>query len=120
MPQSGDFQAMRQHLVPLSDQELKDRFWELTEDIIKPLLDLAIKHTSPSIERSVLLRMGFSSIEASSITSWAVRLGLLGKGAGHLVLAYSKDRQIGYIEAGKELSQGIGWDKVQRLFGGDA
>ncbi len=120
MPRSGDFQSMRKHLKGLSDQELKERFWELTDDIIEPLIELAAKNTSPSIERSVLLRMGFSSLDASSIVSWAVRHGLIGKGAGHLVLAYSQDKHIDYIEAGRELSQGIGWDKVRALFGGGA
>ena len=56
-----DYLKRREHLKDLSDQELKERFWQLAEQAVKPLVDLAYKNTSPAIERSVLLRMGFSS-----------------------------------------------------------
>jgi D-ornithine 4,5-aminomutase subunit alpha len=103
----------------LSDEELKERFWQLARDIVRPLYDLAYTHTSPSIERSVLLRMGFSSLEAQSIVSAAEKRGLLGKGAGHLVLALAKARGIDYLQAGKQLASGNGWDEVAGLFGGE-
>ena len=67
MKREDDFQLRRQHLKNLSDEELYEKFWSLTEEIVNPLVELAYNHTSPSIERSVLLRMGFSSIEASKI-----------------------------------------------------
>ena len=37
---------------------------QLTGQLVDPLLELAKENTSPAIERSVLLRMGFSSLEA--------------------------------------------------------
>lgn len=62
-----DFQKRREHLADLSDQELKERFWDLADQIVDPLADLAKTHTSPSIERSVLIRMGFNSLDAKAI-----------------------------------------------------
>ena len=55
----------------MTNDQLKDRFWQLAFEIVKPLSDLADAHTSPSIERSVLLRMGFSSLDAQAIVSHA-------------------------------------------------
>ena len=40
----------------LSDAELKARFWELANETVAPMVELARTHTSPSIERSVLMR----------------------------------------------------------------
>lgn len=121
MQRECDFERRRQPLAGLSDQELKDRFWRLAQEIVKPLYELAYTHTSPSIERSVLLRMGFSSLEAQSMVSLAEKRGFLGKGAGHIVLAYAQARDIDYLSAGKELAQGRGWDEVaQRIGGGKA
>ena len=62
MHRPDDFQERRKHLEGLSEEELEKRFWDLAEKIVDPLLELAYKNTSPSIERSVLLSMGFSSI----------------------------------------------------------
>ena len=59
-----DFAARRARLAALSDDELHPYFWELVQKIVAPLIEEARAHTTPSIERSVLLRMGFSSIEA--------------------------------------------------------
>jgi len=86
MQRHSDFDKRREHLARLTDGELKERFWELAREIVEPLYDLAYNHTSPSIERSVLLRMGFSSLEAQGIVSAAEKRRLLGKGAGNLVL----------------------------------
>jgi D-ornithine 4,5-aminomutase subunit alpha len=119
MQRPCDFEERWKHLASLSDEELKERFWHLARDIVRPLYDLAYTHTSPSIERSVLLRMGFSSLEAQSIVSAAEKRGLLGKGAGHLVLALAKARGIDYLQAGKQLASGNGWDEVAGLFGGE-
>ncbi|MFC9856303.1 MULTISPECIES: D-ornithine 4,5-aminomutase subunit OraE [unclassified Streptomyces] len=69
-------------------QHLKERFWGLTRKIIGPLSELAATHTTPSIERSVLLRMGFSSQEAQALVSWTVERGLLSDGVARLL----KDR----------------------------
>ena len=59
-----DFETQRKRLQALSDEELHSYFWSLAEKIVTPLIEEARSHTSPSIERSVLLRMGFSSLEA--------------------------------------------------------
>lgn len=119
MQRACDFEERRKHLAGLSDQELKDRFWELAQEIVKPLYELAYTHTSPSIERSVLLRMGFSSLEAQSIVSSAEKRGLLGKGAGNIVLTYARAKDIDYVPAGRELASGGGWDEITGMFGGE-
>ena len=46
----------------LTDEELEARFWELAQEVVDPLVELARTHTSPSIERSVLMRMGIDSL----------------------------------------------------------
>jgi len=113
-----DFNERRKHLAHLSDEELEQRFWELAEKIVDPLIDLAYKNTSPSIERSVLLRMGFSSIEAKAIVDGAIDRGLLGKGAGHLVYKLAKEKNMDIREAGLKLANGEMWDEVVALFNG--
>lgn len=118
MKREDDFEYRREHLKNLSDEELYNRFWLLTEQIVKPLVDLAYTHTSPSVERSVLLRMGFSSIEAGSIVKEGVKWNLMGKGLGNVVLTYAKIKNIPYLEAGEELSRGIGWEKVNEVMRG--
>nr|WP_040330280.1 ornithine aminomutase subunit alpha [Clostridium ihumii] len=119
MKREDDFEVRRKHLSNLSDEELYNRFWELTEEIVSPLIDLAYKNTSPSIERSVLLRMGFSSLEASKITNEGAKLNLLSKGMGNVVVKYAKKNNIDYLEAGKILSEGTGWNEVIEIFRGD-
>lgn len=119
MSKPDTFEERRQHLRNLSDEEIKERFWQLAHEIVKPLYDLAYTHTSPSIERSVLLRMGFSSLESQAIVSRVGKLGLLGKGAGHVVLKYAQSRGVHYLDAGRELAAGTGWDTVKMLFGGE-
>lgn len=117
----SSFERRRERLKSLSDEELKARFWQLADEIVKPLYDLAYTHTSPSIERSVLLRMGFSSLEAIVIASAAEKRGLLGKGVGHLVLKYAaiSGRGEDYLEAGRALARGEGWDEFKGAFGGE-
>lgn len=105
-----DFEERRDHLKDLSDKELKEKFWKLTEKIVDPLIDLSKTHTSASIERSVLLRMGFNSIDAKSIVNQVIKADLLGKGAGHVVykLAQKEDREI------KEVGLDIGDEKYSK------
>jgi len=80
------FEQRRETLARLGDEELKARFWELCDQAVKPLAELAATHTSPSIERSVLMRMGIDSITARGVVTRVLEAGLLGKGAGHAVL----------------------------------
>lgn len=118
MKREDDFELRRKHLADLSDEELYERFWALTEQIVDPLIDLAYNHTSSSIERSVLLRMGFSSIESDAIVTEGLKAGLLGKGMGNVVLKYADLKSISYLEAGRELATGKGWNEVVALFKG--
>ena len=60
MKRDDDYQVRRQSVANLSDKELEQRFWQLAEQIVDPLLKLGYENTSPAIERSVQLRMGFS------------------------------------------------------------
>ncbi|WP_373898550.1 ornithine aminomutase subunit alpha [Haloimpatiens sp. FM7315] len=119
MKREDDFEKRREHIKDLTDKELYEKFWNLTEEIVRPLIDLAYTNTSPAIERSVLLRMGFSSIEASSIVKEGIKWSLLGEGMGHVVLDYAKYRKINYLEAGKELSEGKGWEEISKIIGGE-
>ncbi len=79
------FEKRQQELKKLSDEELKARFWKLSNQLMEPVVTLAQTHTSPSIERSVLLRMGIDSITAHGVVDRVLEAGLLGKGAGHVV-----------------------------------
>ena len=103
-------------MANLSDEELYQRFWQLTEKVVDPLLELGRKNTTPSIERSVLLRMGISSLEAKPIVEGCIDRGLMGKGAGHVVYKLAKAKNISIKEAGTMLAEGKGWDEVVSLF----
>ncbi|HKL11413.1 MAG TPA: ornithine aminomutase subunit alpha [Clostridia bacterium] len=112
MERKDDFNDRRSHLENLTDEELKSRFWELSERIVRPMIDMAGKYTSPSIERSILLRMGFSSIETKAIVEQTIDRGLMGKGAGHVVYRLSLIKECSIREAGEMLLNGNGWDEV--------
>jgi D-ornithine 4,5-aminomutase subunit alpha len=116
MKRNDDYPQRRKELVDISDARLEQRFWELAECVTAPLVELARTHTSPSIERSVLLRMGFSSLEAKEIVHHCQKYGLLGKGAGHVLLRFARSRGMGIREAGLMLGQGTGWDEAAALF----
>lgn len=113
-----DFQVRRKHLENLSDEELKNRFWSLIEEIVDPLLELGKKNTTPAIERSVLLRMGFSSLEAKPLVDKAVDLGLIGHGVGHVVFKVSREKNMDIRTAGLELIEGKHWDDAVKWFKG--
>jgi D-ornithine 4,5-aminomutase subunit alpha len=81
-----------QELDQLPDEELKARFWSLCEQVVEPMVDLARTHTSPSIERSVLLRMGIDSVSSQGVVTTIHEAGLLGKGAGHVLLRLAQRR----------------------------
>ena len=104
-----DFEARRTHLRELSDEELHARFWTLVDEIVKPLVEEARTHTTPSVERSVLLRMGFSSVEAKTLVEQMQHRSLLGHGAGGLVLKLAQRKGISVREAGAALLAGRDW-----------
>ncbi len=106
------FEERRKKLSSLSDEALNKRFWDLTQKIVQPMIDMARTHTTPSIERSVLLRCGFSSLEAGKIVKLAFEKQLLGFGVGNLVLRLAKKRGLPYIEAGRLLAENEGWEDI--------
>ncbi|ABY92767.1 MAG: Uncharacterized protein XD65_0417 [Caldanaerobacter subterraneus] len=106
MKRVDDFETRSKHLQHMTDEELDAYFWELAEKIVDPLIELAYYHTSPSIERSVLLRMGFSSIEAKEIVNRIEERGLLPKGAGNIVLKVAERLKKDYLAAGKAIANG--------------
>ena len=111
-PRPDDFDERRAQLRGLSDEELHARFWSHVEEIVAPLLEEARTHTTPAIERSVLLRMGFSSIEARDLVAGMTERGLLGHGAGRLVLELSRRLGQTVREAGLALLDGRHWEDL--------
>ena len=111
-----DYSTRSKHLKSLSDAELKAYFLELADKIVDPLLDLAYKNTSKSIERSVLLRMGFSSIEAKGIVEILSENNLLRKGTGHCVFVVAKNKAIDIHEAGLLIQNGDEIDYLMEYF----
>ena len=118
MKREDNFNEKRGHLKDLSTEQLKERFWKLTEEIIDPFLTLGYENTSPAIERSVLLRMGFSSLEVKSIVDKAYELELLGHGAGNIVYRLSKENGTSIRDTGLELAEGKLWDRAVKIFKG--
>lgn len=119
MLRNDDFEKRREHLKNLTDEELYNKFWDLTEQIVKPMIEIAYKNTSPAIERSVLLRMGFSSIESNNIVKYGIKWNLLGKGLGNVVLTYADMLGVDYLKAGLKLSEGVGWQEAHDTMRGD-
>lgn len=117
MRREDDFAERRQRIASMSDAELYRHFWSLTEQVVAPLLDLGRKNTTPSIERSVLLRMGISSLDTKSIVDGCIDRGLIGKGAGHVVYRLAKSKGITIEEAAGRLASGKDWDEAKALFG---
>ncbi len=118
MQRKDDFASRRQHLANLSEAQLEERFWQLAHAIVQPLIELAEKNTSPSIERSVLLRLGFNSWEAKELVQAISDQGLLSKGAGHVVYVAARHWGCDGLTAGRRLLQGQGWDVVHAHFQG--
>ncbi|SES88973.1 ornithine aminomutase subunit alpha [Anaerobranca gottschalkii] len=120
MERKDNYLQRREHLKDLTDQQLKERFWSLLDQITTPLVELAHTHTSPAVERSVLLRMGFSSLDCKVIVERCIEHGLIGKGAGHVVLKVAESLGINYLEAGQRLIEDESlWEKAKALFGGE-
>ncbi len=118
MKRTDDFESRREHLKGLSDEQLKERFWELARQLTDPLLSMGKEYTSPSIERSVLLRMGFSSLEAAALVKGCLEQGLLGHGAGHVVYKMSRSWGLPIRETGLKLLAGEHWEEAQAAFEG--
>ncbi|PKK89251.1 MAG: ornithine aminomutase [Candidatus Wallbacteria bacterium HGW-Wallbacteria-1] len=113
-----DFKGRRDHLRAMSDEELKTRFWELANNLVEPLAELGRTHTSPSIERSIVMRMGFTSPEAKAIVTKVEEAGLLGKGAGHILLKVSQADGLNTRKAGESIIAGRDLADIRNLFGG--
>ena len=107
-----DFDTRRKHLQGLSDEDLHNYFWELVARITGPLVEEARSHTTPSIERSVLLRMGFSSTDAKALVKAMEERALLPHGAGRLVLELARLKGISVPEAGAALLVGKHWETL--------
>ena len=84
------FEKRREEYKNMSDEQLKERFWKLCNQVVEPIIGLAKTHTSPSIERAVLLRMGVDSVSSHGVVSHILEAGLLNKGAGNVVLKLSQ------------------------------
>lgn len=110
------FEERRKHLAAYDDEALREYFWRLAQQAVDPMVELAKTHTSPSIERSVLLRMGFSSIESKAIVSAVERAGLLSKGAGGIIYKVHIATSMSIRQAGLSLL-GEGIDTAKRLYG---
>jgi D-ornithine 4,5-aminomutase subunit alpha len=98
----------------MPDAELHAYFWRLVERIVAPLIEEARMHTTPSIERSVLLRMGLSSADAKVLVARIQERGLLGHGAGRLVLDLAQAKGISIKEAAAALGTGRYWEELAR------
>lgn len=113
------FEKRRAEYTQMTDDQLKARFWELCDELVAPIVDLARTHTSPSIERAVLLRMGIDSLSAHGVVDRIYQAGLLGKGAGHVLLRLAEKQgcdvtsAAAAILADKEVLNGL-FEEVQK------
>ncbi len=118
MVRPDTFTEVRAHLAGLTDQQLEARFWELSHACVEPLVELARTHTSPSIERSVLMRMGVDSRTCMAVVSECEKRGLLGHGAGHVVWICMREWDCTAPAAAARLAADEGWDLAVAKFGG--
>ncbi len=118
MVRPDTFREVRQHLAGLTDEQLEARFWELAQKCVDPLVELARTHTSPSIERSVLMRMGVDSRTAMAVVTECDTRGLLAHGAGHVMLKCMQAWSVDAPAAAERLAAGTGWDDVASFWGG--
>ncbi len=117
MVRPDTFNEVRQHLAHLTDAELEARFWNLSRACVDPLVDLARTHTSPSIERSVLMRMGIDAVTCKAVVAECETRGLLGHGAGHVVLIAMREWGVGAPTAAVRLASGEGWELAEAKWG---
>lgn len=88
------YEALRTELADLDDAALKERFWQLCEEVMTPV-----------VERSVLLRMGIDSVTTHAVVENVFAAGLGGKGAGHAVLRLSRRDGIGLRDAATRIAE---------------
>lgn len=117
MVRPDTFREVRQHLANLTDAELEARFWSLSKQCVDPLVELARTHTSPSIERSVLMRMGIDSVTCKAVVAECETRGLLGHGAGHVVLLAMREWDADAPAAAARLAAGEGWGLAAAKWG---
>ena len=110
MVREDTYEHAHQYLSGLTDEELKMRFWHLAEELVEPLVELARTHTSPSIERSVLMRMGVDSQTCIAVVAECEKRGLLGHGAGHVVLACMQEWDVDAPTAARRLAAAVAGD----------
>jgi D-ornithine 4,5-aminomutase subunit alpha len=110
---TDDYRTRSAHLRNMSDDKLRDYFWALVDTLIQPIIEEARTHTSPSLERSVLLRMGFSSMENKVIVNKLLERGLLGHGAGKIILRLAQQKNISVRAAGLGLMKDELWEEVK-------
>ena len=120
MVRPDTYREVRAHLDAYDDEQLEGRFWELADEVVRPLVELARTHTSPSIERSVLMRMGVDSPTCQAVVAECVTRGLLSHGAGHVVLVLMRAWDCDAPTAARRLADGEGWDVAQAQWGGAA
>jgi D-ornithine 4,5-aminomutase subunit alpha len=120
MVREDTFDHAHKHLAGLSDAELEARFWELAGKIADPLVDLARTHTSPSIERSVLMRMGLDSLTCQAVVAECEKRALLGHGAGHVLLVCMDAWGVDAREAARRLAGDEGWGVPEANWGASA
>lgn len=113
MEQQGNNHEVRlKELSQLSDEELYMRFWNLVERLTEPLVDYASTHTTPSIERSVLMRMGFTSLEAQPFVQKSIEQGMIGRGCGAILLTYAQEHDTSIRQAYTALMEVDRWNDI--------
>lgn len=99
-------------LSSLSDEALYQKFWELADKLARPLIEFSQIHTTPSIERSVLMRMGFNSVQAKNFVDRCVKEGIIGKGAGGVLFNYARQNNMDLFSAFDTLMSLGNWKTV--------
>lgn len=117
MVRPDTYREVREHLADLDDAQLEERFWVLSREVVAPLVQLASTHTSPSIERSVLMRMGIDSPTCQAVVAGCETRGLLGHGAGHVLLVCMREWGVDAPTAAARLADGDGWNVVEAKWG---
>ncbi|MDY0087693.1 MAG: D-ornithine 4,5-aminomutase subunit OraS [Coriobacteriia bacterium] len=117
MVRSDTYDEVRKPLAGLTDAQLETRFWEDARAVVEPMVEFARTHTSPSIERSVLMRMGVDSPTSMAVVAECEKHGLLGHGAGHVVLVLMSEWGCAPPETARRLAAGEGWEVAEAKWG---